>query len=91
MRAFEIPSRRAKPIAWAILCVCAAVLGFGITVWPNTSQGFALVFGSGILAYECIRVIGAVGARASAHATARESKTEVKRNGMAEAEKERAA
>jgi len=53
----SIGRRRAVRFAWGILCLCTGACIFGLSALPDSVLGFALVFGSGLLAYESIVVI----------------------------------
>jgi uncharacterized membrane protein YvbJ len=52
-----VPETATKILVWTILLACIIVFVFALMLLSGTRLGFALVFGSGILAYECFLVL----------------------------------
>lgn len=57
---------RDKAIAWTIFSVCVLTFVLALLFLSGTDLGFALAFGSGLVAYECVLVIRRIAARTAA-------------------------
>ncbi len=49
--------RTGQAVAWGMLSLCVLTFFYSLVYLSNSYIGFALVFGSGIITYECILII----------------------------------